>query len=154
MVPVPFFRRRRQEPINHFFFFWGTSLCKHVLLHGYFEGNLDSANPKISRHNGVKLLSLCLSNYVYIMSDMKINAFEITDGVAPDFFIGFPATSSSSVLKRRGEFLSTGDWNDININWKKYTSHLYMSDAAYQLAKAQTGGITQVKARYTIDQGS
>ena len=85
---------------------------------------------------------------------MKINAFEITDGVAPDFFIGFPATSSSSVLKRRGEFLSTGDWNDININWKKYTSHLYMSDAAYQLAKAQTGGITQVKARYTIDQGS
>ena len=29
-----------------------------------------------------------------------------------------------------------------------------MSDVAYQLAKAQTGGITQVKARYTIDQGS
>ena len=26
-----------------------------------------------------------------------------------------------------------------------------MSDVAYQLAKAQTGGITQVKARYTID---
>ena len=29
-----------------------------------------------------------------------------------------------------------------------------MSDAAYQLAKAQTGKITQVKARYTIDPGS
>ena len=26
-----------------------------------------------------------------------------------------------------------------------------MSDAAYQLAQAQTGGITQVKARYTIN---
>ena len=46
-------------------------------------------HPKISRHNGVKLLSLCLSNYVYIMSDMKINAFEITDGVVPDFFYRF-----------------------------------------------------------------
>ena len=45
--------------------------------------------PKISRHNGVKLLSLCLSNYVYIMSDMKITAFEITDGVVPDFFYRF-----------------------------------------------------------------
>jgi len=66
-------------------------------------------NSKISRHNGVKLLSLCLSNYVYIKCDMKINAFEITDGVVPDFLIGSPATSSFSVLKRRGEFLSTGD---------------------------------------------
>ena len=44
-------------------------------------------HPKISRHNGVKLLSLCLSNYVYIMSDMKINAFEIADGVVPDLFL-------------------------------------------------------------------
>ena len=64
-------------------------------------------NPKISRHNGVKLLSLCLSNYVYIMSDMKINAFEIADGVVP--VIGSLATSSSNDLKRKGEFLSTGD---------------------------------------------
>ena len=83
------------------------------------------------------------------MSDMKINAFEITEGAVPDFFIGSPATSSPSVLKRKGEFLSTGDWNDININWKKYTSHLYMSDVANQLVKAQTGAITHVKARYT-----
>ena len=66
-------------------------------------------NSKIFRHNDVKLLSLCLSNYVYNMSDMKINAFEITDGAVPDFFIGSPVTSSSSVLKRKGEFLSTGD---------------------------------------------
>ena len=67
-------------------------------------------HPKISRHNGVKLLSLCLTNYVYIMSDMKINAFEITDGVVPVFFfIGSLATSSSNDLKRKGEFLSTGD---------------------------------------------
>ena len=43
------------------------------------------------------------------MSDMKINAFEITDDVVPDFFLGSPATSSSSVLERKGEFLSTGD---------------------------------------------
>ena len=64
-------------------------------------------HPKISRHNGVKLLSLCLSNYVYIMSDMKINAFEIADGVVP--VIGSLATSSSNDLKRKGEFLSTGD---------------------------------------------
>ena len=40
-------------------------------------------NSKIFRHNDVKLLSLCLSNYVYDMCDMKINAFEITDGVVP-----------------------------------------------------------------------
>ena len=46
-------------------------------------------NSKIVRHNDVKLLSLCLSNYVYNMSDMKINAFEITDGVVPDFFYRF-----------------------------------------------------------------
>ena len=57
------------------------------------------------------------------------------------FVIGSPATSSSSVLKREGEFLSTGDWNDININWQKYTSHLYMSDVAYQLVKTQSGAI-------------
>ena len=76
----PFFSTTAARTNKAFFFFWGTSLCKHVSLHGYFEGNLDSANKsKISRHNGVKLLSLCLSNYVYTMSDMKINAFEITD---------------------------------------------------------------------------
>ena len=109
MVPVPFFRRRRQEPINHFFFSEAPHYVSMFCFMATLREKLDSANPKISRHNGVKLLSLCLSNYVYIMSDMKINAFEITDGVAPDFFIGFPATSSSSVLKRRGEFLSTGD---------------------------------------------
>ena len=76
-------------------------------------------------------IKLCLHHVWY-----ETNAFEITDFFFRNFF-GSPATSSSSVLKREGEFLSTGDWNDININWKKYTSHLYMSDVAYQLAKAQ-----------------
>ena len=91
-------------------------------------------------------IKLCLHHVWY-----ETNAFEITDGVVPDFFLGSPATSSSSVLERKGEFLSTGDWNDININWEKYTSHLYMSDVANQLVKAQTGAITQVKARYIVD---
>ena len=89
-------------------------------------------------------IKLCLHHVWY-----ETNAFEITDGVVPDFVIGSPATSSSSVLKREGEFLSTGDWNDININWKKYSSHPYMSDVAYQLVKTQSGVITHVKARYT-----
>ena len=71
--------------------------------------------------------------------------------MVPDFFLGSPATSSSSVLERKGEFLSTGDSTYININWQKYASHLYMSDVANQLVKAQTGAITQVKARYIVD---
>ena len=80
MVPVPFFRRRRQEPIKHFFF----SEAPHYVSMFRFMPTLREIwilpiNPKIPRHNGVKLLSLCLSNYVYTMSDMKINAFEITD---------------------------------------------------------------------------
>ena len=91
-------------------------------------------------------IKLCLHHAWY-----ETDAFEITDGVVPVFFLGSQATSSSSVLKREGEFLSTGDWNDINVNWKKYTSHLYMSDVANQLVKAQTGGVTHVKARYTVD---
>ena len=81
---------------------------------------------------------------------MKINAFEITDGVVPDFFYRFSGNFIVQWFKAKGEFLSTGDWTYININWKKYASHLYMSDVANQLAEAQTGGITQVKARYTI----
>ena len=81
-------------------------------------------------------IKLCLHHVWY-----ETDAFEITYGVVLDFVIGSPATSSSSVLKREGEFLSTGDWNDININWQKYTSHLYMSDVAYQLIKTQSGAI-------------
>ena len=147
MVPVPFFRRRRQEPINHFFF----SEAPHYVSMFRFMATLREIwilpiNPKISRHNGVKLLSLCLSNYVYTMSDMKINAFEITD-----FFYRFSGNFIIQCFKAKRR-IPINRW----LKWykyqpEKYTSHLYMSDVAYQLAKAQTGGITQVKARYTID---
>ena len=76
----PFFSTTAARTNKAFFF----SEAPHYLSMFCFMATLREIwilpiHPKISRHNGVKLLSLCLSNYVYTMSDMKINAFEITD---------------------------------------------------------------------------
>ena len=151
----PFFFDDGDENQLTFFFSWGTLLFKHVLswlLWGKF-----GFCQYIQKHPVIMASNYCHCVYQIMFTScliwkLQLNAFEITDGVVPDFFYRFSGNFIVQWFKeKRREFLSTGDWTYININWKKYASHLYMSDVANRLAKAQTGGITRVKARYTID---
>ena len=57
------------------------------------------------------------------------------------FFYRFSCNFIVQCFKARRRILINRSWNDININWQKYTSHLCMSDVAYQLVKRQSGAI-------------